>query len=238
MDMRKWEILGIISVVAVLVGLPVAVFGYQGYREAQEGPGLAARPASVSVPAGDPAGGRQVYLGKCASCHGQVGEGSVAGPDITNMSVGALFVYAWILDPSGVTPIATMPKIPLTEKEAADVTTYVVGLKDGKTLADIVPSQQKAAPPSGAGGEAAKQTTSSTAGDAAKGKIVFASKSCGACHGPNGEGTAAAPRLKGAPADAVKAQVRSPKGTMPAFGPGQISDSELQDLIAFMDTLK
>jgi len=242
MDMRKWEILGIIGVLGVLVGLPAAVFGYQGYREAQEGHNLAARPPSVVVPSGNAVSGRQVYLSKCGACHGQSGEGSVAGPDVRDMSVGAQFVYTWILDPSGVTPVATMPKIPLTEKEAADVTSYIMGLREGKTLADVAqPAKQEVAPTGGAasGDKAAQAGGASTGGgDAGKGKAVFTSKGCSACHGPGGEGTAAGPSLKGFPIDKVNAQVRTPKGKMPPFAPGQVSDSELVDLIAFLGTLK
>lgn len=241
MDMRKWEILGVIGVLGVMVGLPAAVFGYQGYREAQEGHNLAARPPSVMVAPGNAVDGRQVYVAKCGACHGQSGEGSVAGPDVRHMTVGAQFVYSWLLDPSGVTPIATMPKIPLTEKEAADVTAYVMGLPQGQTLADVAPPAKQEAAPSGgaASGEKASQAGGSTsAGDAGKGKAVFTGKGCGACHGAGGEGTAAAPGLKGFPADKLKAQVRTPKGKMPPFGPAQVSDSELDDLGAFLGTLK
>lgn len=231
MDMGKWEFLAMVGVVGVLLGLPAAVFGAQSYREAQERPGLASRPASLLPAGGDSVSGRQVFVGKCSACHGQVGEGSVAGPDIRNMSVGPQFVYAWIMDPSGVTPIATMPRVPLTEKEATDVTAYVMGLREGKTLADVVPPRQEA-PASG------EKAISSAAGDAAKGKATFASKGCSACHGANGEGTVAAPSLKGFPADKLKDQVRGPKGKMPPFGTSQLSDSEIADLAAFVATLK
>ena len=236
-DLRKLEMLAIMSVIGVLVLLPAAVFAYQGYREAQDG-GHAARPPSVFVPPGDPVGGRQVYVSKCGACHGQSGEGSVAGPDIRNMSVGAQFVYSWILDPSGVTPIATMPRVPLTEKEAADVTAYVMGLPQGKTLADVAPAQQEAAPTGGAASGEKTAEARAAGGDAGKGKAVFANKGCGGCHGAGGEGTAAAPGLKGFPAEKLDSQVRAPKGKMPPFGPAQVSDSDLEDLKAFLGTLK
>lgn len=243
MDMRKWEILGILGVVGVLLVLPVAVFAYQGYRESREGPNQAARPPSLAAPAGNAVDGRQVFVSKCSACHGQVGEGSVAGPDIRNMSVGSQFVYSWILDPSGVTPIATMPRIPLTEKEAADVTAYVMGLREGKSLADITPpAKQEVAPVGGAasGEKASSQAggASSAGGDAGKGKTFFTGKGCSACHGASGEGTAAGPSLKGIPTDKVKAQIRAPSGKMPPYGPSQVSDSEVDDLIAYLGTLK
>ncbi|MDP2937436.1 MAG: cytochrome c [Dehalococcoidia bacterium] len=242
MDMRKWETLGILGVVGVLLVLPVAVFAYQGYRESQEGPNQAARPPSLAAPVGNAVDGRQVYVNKCSACHGQVGEGSVAGPDIRNMSVGSQFVYTFILDPSGVTPIATMPKIPLTKKEAADVTTYVMGLREGKSLADVtLPAKQEVGPTGGpASGEKAAQAgaASSAGGNAGKGKTFFTGKGCSACHGASGEGTAAGPSLKGIPTDKVKAQIRAPSGKMPPYGPSQVSDSEVDDLIAYLGTLK
>ncbi len=236
MDMRKWEILGIIGVVAVLLVLPAAVWGYQGYREAQEGPGMGARPDSIGAPKGDPVSGYLVYDNKCSACHGKDAEGSAAAPDIRNMVIGAQFVYAWILDPLSVTSAATMPKVPLTEREAADVTAFVMGYRDG-TAPAIVAAAQKAASPATAA-PAVQSAPGASGGNAAKGKAVFTSKTCSACHGQNGHGTAAAPGVVGVSGAAVQKQVRTPSGKMPAYGTNQISDTDMADLIAFLETLK
>ncbi|MDO8689193.1 MAG: c-type cytochrome, partial [Dehalococcoidia bacterium] len=228
--MRKWEILGTIGVAAVLLVLPAAVFGYQGYREAQEGPGMGARPASIAAPAGDPVSGYMVFENKCSACHGKNAEGSAVGPDIRNMAIGAQFVYAWILDPSGVTSAATMPKVPLTEKEAADVTAFVMSYRDGTASANIAASQ-KLAPPAKAA-PAVQSAPGAPGGNAVNGKALFTGKTCSACHGQDGHGTAAAPGVVGISGDAVRKQLRTPSGKMPAFGTSQLSDTDMADLIA------
>lgn len=247
MNMRNWEILAILGMIGVLLVLPVAVFAYQGYREAQEGPGMGARPPSAIVTPGDPVRGAELFGNDCSACHGKGGVGSAAAPDIRHMQAGAQFVYTWILDPAGVTPAATMPRIPLTEKQVADLTAYVMALKDGNAPVYTPPAQPQApAPAAPAAGEKAAPSASgagqsapaASGGDAAKGKIIFTSKGCIGCHGPDGKGTAAAPSLVGVSGDAVKKQLRTPKDKMPAFGPSMVSDSDMEDLIAFLSTLK
>jgi mono/diheme cytochrome c family protein len=146
-----------------------------------------------------------------------------------------------------------MPRIPLTEKELADVTAYIMSLKDQPSppaQAEAAATETPAAPPVGEKAttpqptEAAPASTPTrlkptAAGDVAKGKALYASKGCAICHGPKGQGTAAAPPLnEGHSPEEVKAQVRNPKGKMPAFSPSQISDAELEDLAAFVASLK
>lgn len=83
------------------------------------------------------------------------------------------------------------------------------------------------------------------AGDAAKGKAVFEKTKCNMCH------TATKNPLAKAGAEnseaELKAWVRTPKdmlakkgkkGTMPAYGPEKVSDADLEDLVAYMATLK
>ncbi len=70
------------------------------------------------------------------------------------------------------------------------------------------------------------------------GSQLFVEKGCAACHGQNGEGSAIAPALPGHTAEQVKRQVRNPIGAMPRFGPAQISDEELEELIEFITELK
>ncbi len=79
---------------------------------------------------------------------------------------------------------------------------------------------------------------SSTMAPEAHGPQLFVEKGCAACHGQNGEGSAIAPALPGHTAEQVKRQVRNPIGAMPRFGPAQISDEELEELIEFITELK
>lgn len=233
MSLQKLEILAILSMIGVLLVLPAASFAYQSYREAQEGSGLTARPPSVAVASGNLAGGKEVFSSSCAGCHGPVGQGSSAGPDIRHMSVGAQFVYTWILDPAGVTPIARMPRLPLTERQVADVTAYVMSLKDPNAPVENIASSPEPpeAPPAVTKGSA-------SSADAGTGKTIFNSKGCAGCHGPEGKGGPAGPAITGLSADAIQTQLRTPKAKMPAFGPAQVSDSDMGHLIAFLSALK
>lgn len=68
-----------------------------------------------------------------------------------------------------------------------------------------------------------------------KGNKTFLS-ACGACHGQQGQG-GVGPALKGADATLMRGAVRTGKGIMPRFGPNQISDRELEDIIVFLNSL-
>jgi len=79
---------------------------------------------------------------------------------------------------------------------------------------------------------------------AAAGKNVYGSESCDACHGENGVGTAAGPKLTGAiaqtPADELSSLLRHPtpkmiEGGMQAV---DISDDDLKALVAYIKSLK
>ena len=75
-------------------------------------------------------------------------------------------------------------------------------------------------------------------GDVAKGKDAWTAHNCKSCHGPNGEGKYCAPRAgDGRPLDAWLKQVRTPFATMPRFRADQLSDADITDMWAYMQTL-
>jgi len=69
----------------------------------------------------------------------------------------------------------------------------------------------------------------------AAGKSVFEAN-CNACH-PGGD-KGVGPSIKGLSADRIRTATRQGKGAMPAFGADRISDKQLTDLIAYIETLK
>ena len=93
------------------------------------------------------------------------------------------------------------------------------------------------------GREAAGSASSvASAGDVTAGGRVFSAK-CGACH-PGGN-AGAGPALRGQPFateyaedSSVKKVIREGKGGMPGFPPSGLSDAELDDLIAYLRSLK
>ena len=80
--------------------------------------------------------------------------------------------------------------------------------------------------------------------EAAKGKEIFETQGCNACHGDNGVGTAAAPKLVGVgtkyDAAKIEAMLHTPTPKMTAGGmpPVQLKDDEMKPLIAYLQSLK
>jgi mono/diheme cytochrome c family protein len=89
---------------------------------------------------------------------------------------------------------------------------------------------------------AAQAQDASPSGDAAKGKKIFLTIGCFTCHGRSGQGGAyngPAPILAHTmlPFDGFKGQIRNPADDMPAFPPAVLSDQDIADIYAFVETL-
>lgn len=78
--------------------------------------------------------------------------------------------------------------------------------------------------------------TAAAAGNRQTGQSMYAKAGCETCHGANGQGTAAGPRIASTARDVPGfiAYVRKPTGTMPAQGPQSVSDQALGDIHAFL----
>jgi mono/diheme cytochrome c family protein len=79
-------------------------------------------------------------------------------------------------------------------------------------------------------------------GDAGNGKRVYLADCCFTCHGRSGQGGAfngPAPGLAKTemPFDAFKAQLREPANDMPAYSTAVLSDQEIADMYAFVQSL-
>ena len=75
------------------------------------------------------------------------------------------------------------------------------------------------------------------------GKKVFSTQRCDGCHGPQGQGGTgqlAGPQIAPPPTDlaAFVRQVRRPNDQMPPFSAQQVSDADLQDVFAYLTSLK
>jgi mono/diheme cytochrome c family protein len=83
------------------------------------------------------------------------------------------------------------------------------------------------------------------AGDPQNGKKVFEKLGCFRCHGSAGEGISQAGKESGPPKIATThlsledfvRSIRTPKGQMPQFGPKQVTDAELSDVYAFLQSV-
>jgi mono/diheme cytochrome c family protein len=76
-------------------------------------------------------------------------------------------------------------------------------------------------------------------GDAANGKKLFLRDGCFQCHGYGGQGGAAGARIAaiGLNAQGLIHYVRAPGGAMPAYTDKVITDQELTDVWAYLQTL-
>ena len=91
---------------------------------------------------------------------------------------------------------------------------------------------------------AGAKSSVSSSGNPQNGKLVFMSQSCSKCHGSQGEASSAPGQKGGVPKIAPTAltladfiqRVRKPKGTMPPFVSHQVSDLELADVYAFLQS--
>jgi len=220
-------------IILILVGIPLAVFSYQLLREAHS-PAASLRPSEL---AGDPAAGAEVFREHCAACHGERGEGGF-GPDLRAAGLlGLAYLHQIILDPrNGIALIGHPPQMPeqeLTREELADVVAYLISIEDPGAVAQRA---EEALAALGVGStEEGRQATPGP--DISRGRALFISKGCAACHGADGRGTAAGPAVVGEEAEEIRQQVREPRGAMPAFGPERLSDEELEAIIRYIESL-
>jgi mono/diheme cytochrome c family protein len=84
------------------------------------------------------------------------------------------------------------------------------------------------------------QTKGDTGGNAQNGKKLFESYGCWQCHGHEGQGGAAGPRIAPRPISlaALTTYVRHPSGQMPPFTSKVVPDSELADIHAYLRSVK
>jgi len=90
------------------------------------------------------------------------------------------------------------------------------------------------------GGSAAFAAQAAPQGDATKGKANFERVGCYQCHGHQGQGGREGPRI----ADpvplawpALQAWVRTTSGDMPPYTPKNLSDAELIDIYAYLQSV-
>jgi mono/diheme cytochrome c family protein len=90
-----------------------------------------------------------------------------------------------------------------------------------------------------AGGYATARAQRAASGNAQNGKSLYTDKMCAQCHGASAEGSTIGPKIGPNPpayADFVN-QIRNPIDKMPAFGPDSVSDAQVADIYAFLQSL-
>lgn len=169
--------------------------------------------------------GRRVYQeSRCFICHQINGTGGAIGPDLS--TVGRRLDAGWLVrhleTPRAIAPGTTMPEFTLSNSDLMAMTAYLLTLRARE--APIGPVEG----PLSASAESGKNTYGSF---------------CNACHPGGAAGIG--PKVYGADfnkrfgTDSALVEItRTGKGSMPGFSSGQISDSQMQDLIAYIRALK
>jgi mono/diheme cytochrome c family protein len=85
---------------------------------------------SMTVAAGSATAGKAVFDANCASCHGAgaTNQGG-PGPTLAGTGIKAGQVAFMVRNPTAIDPDSGMPKLPLTDKQLAEVSAYVASLK-------------------------------------------------------------------------------------------------------------
>jgi ubiquinol-cytochrome c reductase cytochrome c subunit len=179
------------------------------------------RPAAAAVEASGQvtgAEGHPLFLQSCAACHGAGGGGTADGPALVGVGAAA----ADFMLRTGRMPLAA-PGAPMvsrepvfTDEQIKALVAYVASLGGGPPIPDV----------------------QVTGADLSLGRDLFIN-SCAACHGAGAGGDAVgggyvAPSLLGDDPVTVGEAVRIGPGVMPVFGPGQISDEELDAVAAYL----
>jgi mono/diheme cytochrome c family protein len=89
---------------------------------------LAKLPVAKVAP-GNATAGAVVFSANCESCHGAGGKNGQVGPSLAGAGLKAGQVAYMVVNPKGVDPESSMPKLNLSSKQVADVAAYVASLK-------------------------------------------------------------------------------------------------------------
>jgi mono/diheme cytochrome c family protein len=182
----------------------------------------AASQEQAKAPAGNVASGKQLYTSVgCNGCHGDNAQGmqgtAVGGPKI------------------GPPPMAFGGFTMQVRQPIGRMQAFGTDAVSDAQLADIYAFLQSLGPAAQPGAAAA-----TSAGNADNGKRIYTSYGCYECHGREGQGSTQTGGARIGPPpislDAFTAYVRQPANQMPPYTAKAVSDSELADIYAFLQT--
>jgi ubiquinol-cytochrome c reductase cytochrome c subunit len=185
-------------------------------------PGAAAAPRPIVRPADESTKsgvelGSELFAGNCASCHGIAGEGTPIAPPLRGVGARAADFYL----STGYMPLGSAHEQPqrvrvlLSKRERDALVAYVASLGKGPGI----------------------PTPDPASGDVAEGRELF-TEHCAGCHQVVAEGGimpgAKAPPLNRATPVQIAEAVRIGPYVMPTFSEKDITDDELNSIIAYV----
>ncbi len=137
---------------------------------------------------------------------------------------------------AGAPPAPTAaPAAPVATTAPAAPTTAPAVPTTAPTVTTAAPTTAAVAATSAA--PAATSAAPAAAGNVTAGKTVF-DQNCSPCHPGGAAGVGPALAGKNLPATTITTTVRNGRGSMPAFPTTKISDQQLNDLVAYVQSLK
>jgi mono/diheme cytochrome c family protein len=176
-------------------------------------------PVTASVATGNATAGAGLYMkAGCDRCHGEDGRGTAAAPPLAKTPRQFGSFLSSVRQPTGSMPPQSSQII--SDRDLADIYAFL----QSRPAAQPSPGQAAIAPPTGRGDV---------------GKTLFAKIGCYQCHANQAQGGTAGPRLGPGPIPYPRfaAYVRQPAGEMPPYTPKVLSDRDLADIYAFLQSL-
>jgi ubiquinol-cytochrome c reductase cytochrome c subunit len=179
--------------------------------------------STLPVPSALSSVGQPLFVANCSSCHGLNAEGTDRGPNL--VGVGAATVDFWVS--TGRMPLA-YPGAQAVRKPVLFSRTQQLGIVSYVTSL-------------GAGGPGIPAINPQAA-DESNGNDVFG-LNCAGCHVITGVGdalanSAFAPSLYQASPTQIAEAIRTGPGNMPRFGPGTLSDKDVNDVVRYVTYLQ
>jgi ubiquinol-cytochrome c reductase cytochrome c subunit len=204
---------------AVIAGALLGVGTAYGFVTEQPGVAEAGNPSQEVLQ------GKALYLQGCSSCHGLAAEGGTDAPSLIGVGAAAVdFQVSTGRMPLQQQEAEARRKPPrYTPAETAEIAAFVAALAPGPA----VPSKDMYTP---------------TDADMALGGTLFRTN-CSSCHNFTGEGGAlaygrSAPSLKNATDVQIYEAMLTGPGTMPVFGDRQLTPTQKQDIISYVQGMK
>lgn len=168
------------------------------------------------------AAGEQLYLTGCVSCHAVGGKGTDQYPSLIGVGAASADFYLRTGRMPLAFPVPQPPEKPeaYSDEEILQLVAYVASLGPGPPIPDVDPA---------------------TASLQNGGSLYLAN--CAACHNSQGIGGALsygrhAPSLLAVKPTQIGEAMRTGPGQMPVFGPDTISDSDLDDIVRYVQYLQ
>ena len=167
----------------------------------------------------------------CENCHGPNGQGRAAGPRIAGATRQLTAFVAYVRKPTGTMPPQRAQVV--SDEALADIFAFLQS-RPSTPVGRVLPEP----PGSRVQKDAAYENVSAPAGRAEAGAALYAKIGCYQCHSNQAQGGQAGPRLGPDPIPFARFSqyVRNPMGDMPPYSEKVLSNQELADIYAFVQT--